>query len=164
MLVSPVPALLSSHPSVLAATQRAMVRRLAAQPIAQLNIDHRIYLAILTVTTSFPVNRPICNPAKLFKPSTTVLSASTRLISKLPTGSRYAFVPNSVYPHVLLMVSCLANDLVSFPVHQERRRIEEQYVLGLRRLAQSRAPNSQSELGYVITIGHRVQHAHLVLA
>merc|ERR1712226_1064336 len=30
---------------------------------------------------------------------------------------------------------------------QERRRIEEQYVLGLRRLAQSRTQNSQSELG-----------------
>ncbi|OAA35936.1 Fes/CIP4 domain-containing protein [Metarhizium rileyi] len=30
---------------------------------------------------------------------------------------------------------------------QERRRVEEQYVLGLRRLAQSKTPNSQSELG-----------------
>ncbi|KAJ2963367.1 hypothetical protein NQ176_g10860 [Zarea fungicola] len=30
---------------------------------------------------------------------------------------------------------------------QERRRVEEQYVLGLRKLAQFRVPNAQSELG-----------------
>ena len=32
---------------------------------------------------------------------------------------------------------------------QERRRIEDQYVQGLRRLAAFRVPNSQSELGCV---------------
>jgi cystathionine beta-lyase/cystathionine gamma-synthase len=30
---------------------------------------------------------------------------------------------------------------------QERRRVEEQYVLGLRKLGQFKVPNSQSELG-----------------
>jgi F-BAR domain only protein len=32
----------------------------------------------------------------------------------------------------------------------ERRRVEEQYVQGLRKLTQARFPNSQSELGYVL--------------
>lgn len=31
---------------------------------------------------------------------------------------------------------------------QERRRVEEQYVMGLKRLSQFRVPNAQSELGY----------------
>jgi cystathionine beta-lyase/cystathionine gamma-synthase len=30
---------------------------------------------------------------------------------------------------------------------QERRRVEEQYVMGLKRLGQFRVPNAQSELG-----------------
>ncbi|KAK5991476.1 hypothetical protein PT974_09759 [Cladobotryum mycophilum] len=34
---------------------------------------------------------------------------------------------------------------------QERRRIEEQYVMGMRKLAQFKTPNSQSELGCVAT-------------
>ncbi|KAG6005193.1 hypothetical protein E4U43_000619 [Claviceps pusilla] len=38
---------------------------------------------------------------------------------------------------------------------QERRRVEEQYVLSLRRLAQSnKGPYALSELGYVVIIFH----------
>ncbi|KAJ6789211.1 hypothetical protein PWT90_06802 [Aphanocladium album] len=39
---------------------------------------------------------------------------------------------------------------------QERRRVEEQYVLGLRKLAQFRAPNAQSELGVFQTPWARI--------
>jgi hypothetical protein len=35
---------------------------------------------------------------------------------------------------------------------QERRKVEEQYVQGLRRLMQFKSPNAASELGYIVFI------------
>ncbi|KAL3965539.1 hypothetical protein ACCO45_002543 [Purpureocillium lilacinum] len=54
---------------------------------------------------------------------------------------------------------------------QERRRVEEQYVLGLRKLAQARAPNAASELGVfqspwarVVDSVERIAKSHHVFA
>ncbi|EQL03824.1 fes/CIP4 domain-containing protein [Ophiocordyceps sinensis CO18] len=54
---------------------------------------------------------------------------------------------------------------------QERRRVEEQYALGLRRLTQYRAPNSHSDLGVfqapwarIIESIERIAHSHHVFA
>ncbi|KAM4058853.1 fes/CIP4, and EFC/F-BAR-like domain-containing protein [Hirsutella rhossiliensis] len=54
---------------------------------------------------------------------------------------------------------------------QERRRVEEQYALGLRKLTQYRAPNSHSDLGVfqapwarIIESVERIAHSHHVFA